>query len=193
MNKKSISIIMIILGLILALGYFVQTIPPESEIIQVSMKNNADEEIGVIDLVETKAGVMVRLDLHGLPARDDTEVAPFEHAIHVHETGDCSPQETFKNAGGHFNPHSKMHGMKHPEGQHAGDMPNLKPNKDGVIKTQFLNKHITTLDKDVGHRASVFDDDGSSIIIHAGADDHMSQPSGAAGARIACGVIKQAD
>ncbi len=186
MNKKIIAIIIIILGLILALGYFIQTIPPESELVTVSMKNNSGEEIGTIDLVETKAGVMLRLDLNGLTPSG-------EQAIHIHETGDCSPLESFKNAGGHFNPHDHMHGMKHPQGQHAGDMPNLKPNEKGEIQTQFLNRFVTTNNANMGKRSSVFDADGSAIVIHAGADDHMSQPSGAAGARVACGVIEKPD
>lgn len=164
---------------ILLAGYVYQTVPNASEIKTVEMLNNDGDVIGTIQLSETKAGVLLNMDLKGLTPNG-------EQAIHIHETGDCTPLATFKNAGGHFNPHNHKHGMKHPEGQHAGDMPNLKPNKDGEIATAFVNLHVTLKDGE----ASLFDDDGSAIVIHAGADDHMSQPSGAAGGRVACGVIK---
>jgi Cu-Zn family superoxide dismutase len=181
--KKLILIALIVLAVLLTIGLIVNQIPAENEIHSVSMKNNQGEEIGTIQLTETKSGVMMNLQLSGLTANG-------EHAFHIHETADCSPQDSFTNAGGHYNPMQKAHGMKHPEGQHAGDMPNLKPNKDGDINTTVLNLHVTMLDEmEDAHRSPLFDDNGSALVIHAGADDHMSQPSGAAGARIACGEI----
>lgn len=177
MNKKIIWGVLAVL-FVLGAGALFNTVPTKDQIKTVTMMNNQGESIGTVALSPTKAGILLNLDLTGLTPEG-------EHAIHIHEKGDCSPMETFKNAGGHYNPHAKHHGMKHPEGQHAGDMPNLKPNKHGVIKTAFGNIHVT-LDSGM---AGVFDADGSAIVIHASADDHMSQPSGAAGARIACGVI----
>ena len=184
MTKKPLIITIVVAIFVVGLGYLIQTIPPESEIIQVEMVSNEGEPMGTIDLVETTAGVMLRLNLKGLGNGE-------EHAIHIHEKGKCTPAGSFTDAGGHFNPRENKHGMQHPEGQHAGDMPNLKPDEEGVLKTQFLNKFITLNEDDQGERASVFDADGSSIIIHEGADDHMSQPSGDAGARLACGVISK--
>ncbi len=178
MKSKAIWIALAVI-LIIGIGYLYQTVPNESEIKQVVMLDNKGESMGVIALSETKAGVLLNLDLTNLTPEG-------EHAIHIHETGDCTPLETFKNAGGHYNPHDKKHGLKHPEGQHAGDMPNLKPDNKGAIKTAFVNLHVTLS----SGGASLYDEDGSAIVIHAGADDHVSQPSGAAGARIACGVIK---
>lgn len=165
--------------LIAGVGYLYQTVPNQSDIKTVTMVDNSSATIGTIQLSETKAGVLFNVDLQWLDPNA-------EHAIHVHEKGDCSPLGSFKNAGGHYNPMNKMHGMKHPEGQHAGDMPNLKPDSEGAIKTTFVNMNITL---DSGE-SSVFDEDGSAIVIHAGADDHVSQPSGAAGGRIACGIIQ---
>ncbi len=177
--KKIIFSILAVL-LLVGAGALYKSVPTPDQIKTVKMIDNQGEVMGTIKLSPTHAGVLFNLDLHGLTPNG-------EHAMHIHEVGDCTPLESFKNAGGHYNPHGKMHGMKHPEGQHAGDMPNLKPDKKGVIHTSFVNVHVTL---DSG-RAGVFDADGSSIIIHAGADDHMSQPSGAAGARIACGVIEK--
>lgn len=165
--------------------YFYQATPHGKQIKTVVMVNNNGANIGAIKLADTGAGVMFNIDVKGL--------APLgEHAIHVHETGKCTPEESFKDAGGHFNPAHKDHGMKSANGQHAGDMPNLKPDKSGNIATNFLNFNITLEPENTadGKRFSVFDEDGSAIVIHALPDDHMSQPSGAAGDRIACGVIK---
>lgn len=170
---------------LLTIGLLYNQVPTEEEIYTVTMKNNAGEDIGTIQLTETNAGVMLNLQLTGLTPNG-------LQAFHVHETADCSPLESFTNAGGHYNPEHKAHGMEHPEGQHAGDMPNLSPNEEGVLNANILNMHVTLLDNTQdGHRFTLFDADGSSLVIHAGADDHMSQPSGAAGARIACGEIKK--
>jgi Cu-Zn family superoxide dismutase len=180
MNKKALSIVAMLI-VILGLGYLYQTVPQESEIRTVQMVARDGQDRGSIKLSETRAGVLLALDLNGLAPEG-------EHAIHIHEVGEC--KAPFKSAGGHYNPAGKSHGLKHPEGHHAGDMPNLKPKADGSIQTQILNRNITLNVAVTNGRASVFDGDGSAIIIHAEADDHVSQPSGAAGARIACGVIQ---
>ncbi len=178
MTSKIIWIITAII-LIIGISYLYQTVPNKSDIKMVTMIDNAGEAIGTIALSETKAGVLFNIDLKGLNPDG-------EHAIHIHEKGKCTPLSTFKDAGGHYNPMDNKHGMKHPEGQHAGDMPNLKPDSAGIIQVAFVNLHVTL---DSG-KSGVLDEDGSAIIIHAGADDHVSQPSGAAGNRIACGVIE---
>jgi len=175
--KKLIWIFLALL-VVVGLGAVMQTVPPESEIKVVQMSSDEGMPMGTVRLSKTSAGVLLDLELSGLTPNG-------EHAMHIHETGKCDTDVKFKTAGGHYNPHGKHHGMKHAQGQHAGDMPNLKPNKKGEIKTVIVNTHVTLDDGEAG----LFDADGSSIIIHAGADDHMSQPSGAAGARIACGVI----
>lgn len=170
-------------GVLLAIGAgaLYKGIPSEAEIKTVQMTNPQGEPMGVIRLSENAAGVLLDLDLAGLTPNGD-------HAIHFHETGQCNGAQGFKTAGGHYNPTEKSHGMKHPEGHHAGDMPNLKPNEKGVIQNGFMNLKVT-LGESTDKRHTLYDADGSAIIIHAGADDHMSQPSGAAGARIACGVV----
>ena len=108
---------------------------------------------------------------------------PGEHAIHIHAVGKC--EAPFESAGPHFNPGNHKHGMMAGEG-HAGDMPNLHVPQSGELVVEILNPAIT-LEK--GKPNSVFDADGSAVVIHAKADDYKSDPAGNAGERIACGVI----
>lgn len=147
-----------------------------------AMIDNTGEQIGTAELQETSKGVLIDLDIKGLGDSG-------ERAIHVHETAACSPIETFKNAGGHYNPNENSHGLHHHEGAHAGDMPNLIVREDGSVKIKILNTFVTLNSEEVDGRAPLFDEDGSALMIHAGADDNISQPSGAAGARVACGVL----
>lgn len=181
MNKKVIFIIILLLMTVVGIGYLYQTVPPTEQVRTVKMMGVKGQDMGEIKMSETRAGVLLTLDLKGLTPEG-------EHAIHIHEVGKCDGD--FTTAGGHYNPTEKSHGLKHPQGHHAGDMPNLKPDANGNIQAQVMNFSVTLAPESDEKRASVFDADGSSIIIHAGADDHMSQPSGAAGGRIACGVIE---
>ena len=101
------------------------------------------------------------------------------HAFHVHENGTCASAD-FMTAGGHFNPTQKPHGPQ-DKPHHAGDMPSLLADPSGKIDTRFTLEGVTLGGADgfVGH----------AVILHAVADDYDAQPSGNAGARIACGVI----
>lgn len=145
------------------------------------IKNAAGEVIGSVDMKETFSGVLMTLNLKGLEPGAT-------HAIHVHETGKCSPD--FKAAGGHFDPDGHNHGMLDDKGHHAGDMPNLHVAADGTVKQEILNSSITAepVNTEDG-RHTIFDNDGSALIIHAGSDDYLSQPTGAAGDRLGCTVL----
>ena len=112
-------------------------------------------------------------------------VSPGLHAVHIHEKGDCSaPDGT--SAGGHWNPTNVAHG-KWGEGEfHLGDIGNIAVSEEGTGTIE-----LTTNLWEMG-TGSDFDIVGTGIIVHAGADDFISQPSGAAGARIGCGAIELA-
>ena len=103
-----------------------------------------------------------------------------EHGFHVHEVGDCSSGDGMS-AKGHFNPYGKPHGQGAE--RHAGDMPNLKADAKGRIRL-VTELDIITL---TPGPASII---GRGVIVHADPDDYRTQPTGNAGARLACGVIK---
>jgi Cu-Zn family superoxide dismutase len=86
----------------------------------------------------------------------------------------------------HFNPGNRKHGTKASDGPHAGDLPNIKVAADGAVKTQFTSKLITLKQYQPN---SVFKEQGTSLVIHAAADDHKTDPAGNSGDRIACGAI----
>ena len=106
------------------------------------------------------------------------------HGIHIHAVGLCTTPD-FASAGGHFNPTAKLHGLENPEGPHSGDLTNIQFYPDGSAVYEAVTDHVTLGTGD----SSLFDDDGSTIVIHAGPDAGMTDPSGNSGARIACGVI----
>ncbi|MBL4634834.1 MAG: superoxide dismutase family protein [Kofleriaceae bacterium] len=114
-----------------------------------------------------------------------TGLTPGEHGFHVHEKGDCSSPDG-KSAGGHFNPSSVDHGGPDMEMHHAGDLGNIVANAEGVaemkveLPTSFLSLDAKA-DNNIIDRA---------VVVHGGTDDLKSQPSGAAGPRVGCGVIK---
>jgi len=104
-----------------------------------------------------------------------------EHGLHIHEVGDCSSGDGMS-AKGHFNPHGKPHGPQGSAERHAGDLPSIRGDKAGRGKVEADLDVIT-----VGPGpASII---GRGLIVHAGPDDYKSQPTGNAGARLACGVI----
>lgn len=108
------------------------------------------------------------------------------YGMHLHETGKCEAPD-FKSAGGHWNPESKEHGLDNPNGSHAGDIPNLNVAADGKFDEQI---HLMQLKL----AASDFmDADGAALVIHAGPDDNVTDPSGNSGARIICGVFRRAE
>lgn len=162
---------------ILAAAVFALLMPGAAQAATAVMKSPDGKELGTLNLVQTGDGVKISGTISG--------IEPGIHAFHIHETGKCDAPD-FKSAGGHFNPHGSPHG-KDGGGPHAGDMENLHITDSSPQTISVVNDKVTL---NPVAKTSVFDADGSAIVIHAGADDYKSQPSGAAGARVACGVIQ---
>jgi superoxide dismutase, Cu-Zn family len=137
-------------------------------------------KIGTAKITATKDGVKIAVTVEQLP--------PGEHGIHIHTVGKCEGP-AFASAGAHFNPSNAHHGVHNPQDPHPhlGDMPNLVVDQDGKGKATFTLKGVTLGDA----ATSLFHDGGTAIVIHAKADDLMSDPSGNSGDRIACGVIEK--
>ncbi len=141
--------------------------------------------VGSATLMDTPNGVVIRAEIEGLK--------PGELSMHFHQTGQCDPATKFESAGGHFNPANAQHGFMNAEGPHGGDMPNQFVGEDGKLSVNLINDMITIGTADAeSQRDSIIDDDGTAIVIHAGADDYQSQPAGNSGDRIVCGVIQMA-
>jgi Cu-Zn family superoxide dismutase len=141
--------------------------------------DTAGEPVGAATFIHNKGKVRISAWAVGL--------TPGKHGIHIHSVGQCDPPD-FLTAGAHFNPYTKEHGLKNPQGPHAGDLPNLVAREDGV---GFLRAETGRVSLRPGVTNSLFDDDGSALVIHALEDDQETDPtSGNSGARIACGVIR---
>jgi Cu-Zn family superoxide dismutase len=150
--------------------------PPGAQPKVVEIQDLKGAKVGTVNLIDTPHGLIVRGSVSGLP--------PGTHAIHFHETGKCEPP--FKTAGGHFNPGKKAHGVLDPGGSHGGDLPNLIVPANGKLDFEIFAPGLSL----AAGPGSVFDEDGTSLVIHAKADDYKSQPAGDSGDRIACGVIR---
>lgn len=149
---------------------------PMAQTILLDAEGNS---VGDATFTETDEGVMIQVTL-----REFTAAAEGEHGIHIHTTGACTPD--FQAAGGHFNPTDAQHGLENSAGPHAGDLPNLEVDADGNAIYEATDTMIT-----LGNgEGSLFDEDGSALVIHSGPDDMVTDPSGDSGDRIACGVIE---
>ncbi|MEQ8864197.1 MAG: superoxide dismutase family protein [Thalassobaculum sp.] len=154
----------------------------EASTASAQLKDADGRDVGTVELRETASGaVWLTVTGAGLP--------PGAHGFHIHETGSCDAASGFKSAGGHL-AGEHQHGVLTRGGAHPGDLPNIHVGSGGNLKFEAFiaaGSSRKSWFQDVG----LFDDDGSAVVIHADADDYMSQPSGNAGDRIACGVLKQ--
>ena len=130
--------------------------------------------MGTVTLEQGPNGVLVSADITGLEAGG--------HGFHIHEVGTCAPD--FASAGGHHAPDGSPHGYMNPQGAHAGDLPNIHANSDGTARADYFTDWITLA---ADGETSVFDSDGSAIIIHEKPDTYGADAG--AGGRVACGVI----
>jgi superoxide dismutase, Cu-Zn family len=146
--------------------------------VKVNLNDATGKPVGTAIITEEKggSGVTVKLDVKGLP--------PGEHALHFHQTAKCE-MPGFTTAGGHFNPAGKKHGTLNPDGHHNGDMPNFTVKANGTAKVTIHDADVNLGDGPT----SLFANGGTALMVHAKADDMKTDPSGAAGDRIACGTI----
>ena len=152
------------------------TLVAQQNQVKVELKDLQGASVGTATLSPTReGGVRIALDLKNL--------APGEHAFHVHQEARCEPP--FATAGPHFNPGAKKHGLENPDGSHAGDMNNITVGAGGTAKVTVVNKSVPL---GAGPN-SVFANGGTSLVIHAKPDDMKTDPAGNAGDRIACGVV----
>lgn len=132
-----------------------------------------NEAHGTVTFTKVEDGIQVVADLEGVPEG--------EHGFHIHENGDCSAPDA-TSAGGHFNPQGMPHGGPNDQQRHVGDMGNVTADSSGHAHKEYVD-HLMAFE---GENSII----GKAVILHAQADDLTSQPTGNAGARIACGVIK---
>lgn len=154
----------------------------------VMLESKSGTEVtGVVNFqeIEVKAGdrvvdhrLIVTYDIQGLPEGEG-------RGFHIHEFGDCSSPDAMS-AGGHFNPTDVPHGGPHDDASHAGDLGNVVANADGraVGTLTFPSSKFSI----AGDKADNII--GKSVIVHVAKDDYVSQPTGDAGPRAACGVIE---
>jgi len=145
---------------------------------RAALKDAQGRTLGEVTMREGSGGVLLKADLQNVPSGT--------HAFHIHTVGKCDPPD-FTTAGGHFNPTMMKHGLLASGGPHAGDMPNVTVGADGKLSVEVLDTSVT-----LGAGAkSLFDADGSAIVLHAMGDDYTTDPAGNAGGRIACGIISR--
>lgn len=150
---------------------------------KVPVINSDKQEIGQVTALDTPNGVLIRLELNAKPAK----LTPGIHAVHIHEVGECVPP--FKSAGAHFNPFNKKHGFLTKDGKHTGDLPNIHVPENAPLAVEFFVPQLTFK----GDKTSLFDADGSALVIHQGADDYKSDPAGDSGDRVACAAFGRSE
>ena len=145
-----------------------------------NLLNTSGYKIGEANFAERKdGGVDMALQAWDLP--------PGIYGMHIHDSGFCDSPE-FQTAGGHFNPFGRKHGLKNPQGPHAGDLPNLVVPASGKVSLAVTLREVTL--REGAH--SLLRAQGTSLVLHANPDDQVTDPAGNSGARIACGVIQGA-
>lgn len=147
--------------------------------VTIQLKGPTGADMGAATLTEAPGGVVMRIEARGL--------TPGWHGLHFHEKADCSSAD-FKSAGGHMRHDTPaVHGLLNPAASETGDLPNLFAGADGAATAEVFSPFVSLT---AAGRSRLLDADGSALVIHAAPDDHLSQPIGGAGARIACAVIK---
>ena len=168
------------LPLLISLSTAAATAQPEPKAAHADIVNSQGAKIGSARISSTPKGVKIVVTV--------SQLTPGEHGIHIHTVGKCEGP-AFTSAGGHFNPTNAHHGIHNAQEPHPhlGDLKNLKVNEKGDGKASILVPGVTLGDGN----DSLFHEGGTAIVIHAKADDLMSDPYGNSGDRVACGVIEK--
>ena len=140
------------------------------------LKNAQGESVGSAVLRQEDGRVRIVVQAGGLP--------PGRHGVHVHAVGQCEAP-SFQSAGDHFNPLGKKHGLENSEGAHGGDLPDLEADASGRTEYVAVTDRITL----ATGPTSIFDTDGSAVVIHEKPDDQRTDPSGNSGERLLCGLL----
>ena len=146
---------------------------------EATLINASGANIGRAVLTQGPSGLLIRIEADGL--------TPGWHGVHIHATGQCAAP--FTSAGGHIN-HAEAkapHGLLNPEGPDDGDLPNIFADEQGRVRAEIFTTRARIAREGPGQW--LWDSDGSALVVHAAMDDHVSQPIGGAGERVACGVM----
>lgn len=158
--------------LVFALAGCVPMAPPDVVVATANLVDSNGAAIGTVRMFSEPTGIMLRIAASGIPAG--------QHGVHLHSVGKCEAPK-FTSAGPHWNPTEKKHGHRNPAGYHMGDLGNLGVGADGKLVVALLVPEAT-LD-------GIRDADGTALVLHAKADDEVTDPSGNSGDRIACAVL----
>ena len=161
-----------VLALGLVLAGCVPMAAPDVPVSTADLVSSSGAVLGTVRVFSEPTGVMLRIDAAGVPAG--------QHGVHVHATGRCDPPG-FTSAGPHWNPGERKHGHRNPAGFHMGDLGNLGVGADGKLVAGLLVPQATV--------DALRDADGAALVLHAKADDEVTDPSGNSGDRIACAVL----
>jgi superoxide dismutase, Cu-Zn family len=161
-----------VLALGLVLAGCVPMAAPDVPVSTANLVSSSGAVLGTVRVFTEPTGVMLRIDATGVPAG--------QHGVHVHTTGRCDPPG-FTSAGPHWNPTERKHGHRNPAGFHMGDLGNLGVGADGRLIAGLLVPQATI--------DALRDADGAALVLHAKADDEVTDPSGNSGDRIACAVL----
>jgi Cu-Zn family superoxide dismutase len=165
-------VFIILATVLLAVGCGSTRLPSSMATLQPSSGQTAKGTVHLSDAGDGNVDVQVDL----------TSVPPGTHGFHIHEKGDCGNNGA--NAGGHFNPTSMVHGSPDAVSHHAGDFGNVTADANGEVHTRFTTHSVSLKSGEANNPA------GKAVVLHENADDLVTQPSGNAGGRIACGVIE---
>jgi Cu-Zn family superoxide dismutase len=145
-----------------------------------TLRDASGRTVGAVYFAQQRSGSLgVAVTVAGISAGT--------HGIHLHAVGSCVGP-AFASAGGHYNPAGRRHGLENPDGPHNGDLPNLVVNEAGIGHLSAKTELVTL----APGAATLFDGNGSALVIHANTDDQVTDPTGNSGGRVACGVIAAA-